>query len=344
MLNSLTRFFAFIVLASLAYAGQSQEPLQPQLHYLNGGRPVLDAHNCYPYKGNWNDRIDRALSTGYPVGIEQDLAWYVDPQTKEGRIVVSHTNQPTGTEPTLQQHFFDRVQPAIERELKNGDHSRWPLIVLHFDFKDNQEPLLRAVWSLLGKYEQQGWIATADKTADPSHLSPLDLKPILVLTEEPDAQEQVFFTDVPVGGKLRLFGSARTSAVTGQNQAERNRNLVAMAPAKLFPGKPTNYRRWWNGSWYAVEEGGAPGAAEWTQADKARLQSLVDYAHQQGYWIRFYTLDGFAASNDRGWGKAYNFGSPEAAHLRWAAAIEAGVNLIATDQYEDFSAFQKQKH
>lgn len=316
---------------------------QPQLAVLNHGLPILDAHNCYPYKGSWSDRIDRALSTGYPVGVEQDLAWYVDPQTKKGRIVVSHSNQPDGTEPTLQHYFFDRVQQAIQHELKDGDHSRWPLIVLHFDFKDNQLPLLRALWDLLGTYEQKGWLTTAPKTTDNHQLSPFDIRPILVLTEENDDQEQVFFTEIPDGGRLRLFGSAKTTPVEGNTQAERARNLTAMPPSRLFPDAPTNYRRWWNGSWYAVEEGGAPGAGEWTDADEARLKSLVGYAHQRGYWIRFYTLDGFASVDDRGWGGAYNFGSPEAARIRWAAALKAGVNLIATDQYEDFAAFRKQK-
>src|SRR4051812_375712 len=38
---------------------------QGTLDYLNHNRPVLDAHNCYPYKGEWTDRIDRALRTGF---------------------------------------------------------------------------------------------------------------------------------------------------------------------------------------------------------------------------------------------------------------------------------------
>jgi hypothetical protein len=41
-----------------------------------GARSVMDAHNCYPYDGRWGDRVDRALSAGTPVAIEQDLAWY----------------------------------------------------------------------------------------------------------------------------------------------------------------------------------------------------------------------------------------------------------------------------
>ena len=34
------------------------------LSQVNGGRPLLDAHNCYPYDGKYADRIDRALGTG----------------------------------------------------------------------------------------------------------------------------------------------------------------------------------------------------------------------------------------------------------------------------------------
>ncbi len=42
------------------------------------------------------------------------------------------------------------------------------MIVLHFDFKDNQAPLLHAVWDLLGEYES--WMTTAPQTADPHQL------------------------------------------------------------------------------------------------------------------------------------------------------------------------------
>lgn len=330
MLNLLT---AFILPLSLA----------AQFSYLNKNQPLLDAHNCYPYKGQWADRIDRALSTGFPVGIEQDLAWYVDPATGQGRIVVSHSAKPEGAEPTLQQYFFDRVQPIVEKELQAGNRSRWPLIVLHFDFKDNQKPLLQAVWQLLGEYERRGWITTAPKGSDPNILQPFDPKPLLVLTEDPDVQEEVFFHAVPDTGRLRLFGSAHTSPIKASSQQERNHLLSTLPPEQLLTEKPTNYRRWWNNSWYAVEEGGAPRAGEWTSADASRLRALVDYAHKQGFWIRFYTLDGFAPENDKGWGAAYNFGSPQAVRLRWQAAIEAGVDLIPTDQYEDFRTFMRQK-
>ena len=44
------------------------------LFHVNGGKSLLDAHNCYPYDGQYSNRITRALSTGFPVAIEQDIA------------------------------------------------------------------------------------------------------------------------------------------------------------------------------------------------------------------------------------------------------------------------------
>ncbi len=56
------------------------------MDFLNHNMPVPDAHNCYPYKGEYQDRIDRALRTPFPVGIEQDVAW------ANGKPVVSHAS------------------------------------------------------------------------------------------------------------------------------------------------------------------------------------------------------------------------------------------------------------
>lgn len=305
---------------------------QGTLDYLNHNRPVLDAHNCYPYKGNFADRIDRALSTGFPVGIEQDMAWYVDPATGKGHAVVSHSDKVTGAEPELRTYFFERVRPIVERALNENHREQWPIIVLHFDFKTVTPPLLHAVWDLLGEY--QGWITTAVKSADPHTLTAFDPKPLLVLTEDADAQEEVFYNQVPVGGALRVFGSAHTKAIPGQPKAEHDHLLATLAPSELLPAPPTTYRRWWNSSWYAVEEGGQRNAGDWTADDDRRLRALVDHAHKLGYWIRFYTLDGFTPSESKGWDQNYNFGSREAVEKRWRAAVAAGVNLIATDQYE----------
>jgi hypothetical protein len=103
-----------------------------------------------------------------------------------------------------------------------------------------------------------------------------------------------------------------------------------------------------------VEAGGQTKAGPWTEADASRLKALVEHAHKRGLWIRFYTLDGVgsgSAENDLqptseasrtlssfGWFRGYNFGSPAAAEQRWRAAAEAGVDYIASDQYEELAA------
>jgi len=325
-MKSAALFLLFIPLAS------AQSPLD----FLNHNRPVLDAHNCYPYKGQWANRVDRALSTGFPVSIEQDLAWYTDPATGKGRVVVSHTDKATGAEPELRRYFFERVRPIVEKALAENDRARWPIIVLHFDFKSTTPPLLHSVWDLLGEY--QSWLATAVKSADPHQLTSFDPKPILVVTEDSDEQEAVFYNAVPTGARLRLFGSAHTKAIPAQPRREHEHLLATLPPEELLAERATTYRRWWNNSWHEVEEGGQPTAGVWTAGKERRLRALVDHAHRMGYWIRFFTLDGFSPAEDQGWDQNYNFGSSAAAAIRWRAALAAGVNFIATDQYESLRA------
>ena len=168
---SLAGLLAIVTLSAFSALAQKAD-----LDFLNHNQPILDAHNCYPYEGHWNDRIQRALNSGFPVSIEQDLAWYVDPATGKGRVVVSHTPHPTGQEPTLEDYFFKQVSPVVEKIIAENKRSQWPLIVLHFDFKDNQTALLEAVWNVLGQHED--WLSTALKTSDPTKLSPIDRKPI----------------------------------------------------------------------------------------------------------------------------------------------------------------------
>jgi hypothetical protein len=290
---------------------------------------MLDAHNCYPYNGRWADRIDRALRVGFPLSIEQDLAW------NRGRVVVTHSPKTDGSEPLLKNYFFERVRPIVEKALAENDRGRWPLIVLHFDFKDNQAPLLHAVWELLGEYEP--WLTTAKRTADIREVGQLDVKPILAITEDSDAQQRVFFDEVPAGSKLRVFGSAHTNFQRTKNRAEMEHQAATLPAEQLLTERVNDYRRWWNNSWHEVEEGGQTRAGEWTAAKMARLKALVNRAHEMGYWIRFYTLDGFDRETNQGWSEGYNFGSKAAARIRWQAAIEAGVDMVATDQYEDLA-------
>lgn len=63
---------------------------------------------------------------------------------------------------------------------------------------------------------------------------------------------------------------------------------------------------------------------------------MVQHAHSQGLWIRFYTLGGAIPEQQKenGWFKIYNFPSLTAAQVRWRTALDVGVDYLAADQYE----------
>ena len=303
-----------LLIASAAMGEKVPEP---------GSRTLMDAHNCYPYWEWWSDRIDRALSAGTPLAIEQDLAWYTDAVTGNSWSVVTHGAPLSGHEPTMEHYFFDRVRSTVEQALKNGNQGDWPLITLNLDFKDNKPEHLAAVLELLRKY--QPWITSTSKGERIAERQPLDVKPILVLTGEADAQQRVFYDELRNGERVLAFGAIHTEGKDPQS-----------APEVLSPEKANNYRRWWNNPWRVVEAGGQQHAGEWTEEKLARLRALVNRAHANGLWIRFYTLDGATEKelSANGWFHSYNFGSLDAVRLRWREAIAAGVDYIASDQYE----------
>jgi len=211
---------------------------------------------------------------------------------------------------------------VVERAFQDQNHKDWPLITLNLDFKSEEPEHLEFIWKLLGEYES--WLCTSPRKGDAGRPGALELRPVLVLTGGSDAQQRVFHDAVPIEGRLRLFGAAKVVI-------NSKTSLDASVPSA------TNYRRWWNNPWSVVEEGGQRNAGDWTPADAARLHSLVRAAHVKGLWIRFYTLNGHTESDSLGWTQSYNFGSLEQARLRWQAAIETGVDFIATDQYEAFA-------
>jgi len=321
--------FTVVLLSAAALLTQSPPA-------LFNGRAMMHTHNAYPEKGKWGDRIERALATGAtPIVIEQDVA--LAGQGASARTVVSHDDELTGNEPTLESYFFDRVRPLMERALAERRQDRWPLVVLHLDFKTNQPAHHRAVLALLQKY--RGWLMTANRGADPNQLMPLNPGPLLVLTESGENQEADFFTTQQAGQPLLIFGSVPNADVFRiEDAAQRSRALVAAAPDALIPSPATNYRRWVNFPWQVVEQGGPRQAGDWSAADRTRLAAIVNRAHSQGLGIRFYTLNGHDPSTHPEWTASYNFGSLDAVRARWQAAIAAGVDLIATDQYEELAA------
>ncbi len=309
------RALACVVLAAVIGLSGGRRDDPPAL--APGRRVLLDAHNAYPYHGQWGDRVVRALATGVPLAIEQDLTWVCAPPAP-CRSIVAHEGPFTGDEPTLRDYFFERIRPLVERALADGNRRDWPLVTLNLDFKTNEPEHHAAVWAVLGDYEP--WLTTATRTATADEIAPLDVKPVLVLAGSPESQQAAFHDRVPVGGRLRVFG-----AVENRDQAP-------------MPGPRTNYRRWWNHPWSVVEPGGPPESGEWTVDDARRLATLVSRAHQAGLWIRFYTLNGLDPGDEPlGWDRSYDFGSREAVTRRWRAAIDAGVDFVATDQYEAFA-------
>jgi hypothetical protein len=329
----MTRTAAAALLAVLFALASGRPQAQPAWPGGPGQRVLLDAHNCYPDGDQWRDRLDRALATGVPIAIEQDLVWFRDPRSGVHRSIVSHGEPFTGLEPSLADHFFERITPVVEQSLRENQRDRWPVVVLNLDLKSNEPEHHAAIWQTLERY--QAWLTTAERVADASRVMPLDLKPVLVLTGSHPTQQAAFHDGVAVGSRLRAFGGILVDVESKIGKGrEAVPKLAGLTPEDLIGSRATNYRRWVNFPWAVVERGGQAEAGEWTREDAARLAALTGRAHAHGLWIRFYTLNGHAAADDRGWTASYNFGTPDAAEARWRAARDAGVDFIATDQYE----------
>ena len=229
--------------------------------YTPGARVLVDAHNAYPSDGKFSDRIDRALSTGVPLAIEQDLVWYKrsgDRRRPIRGLTWRYPRRPggggDGADPRASTSS-PRSQPIMKKALAENRRDDWPLITLNLDFKTNEPEHHATVWALLGKYES--WLTTAERTATPKNAAPLRLGPMLVLTGSNDAQQVAFHDTVTIGQRLRLFGAIPDVRPPGANRAEQAKNYPTVPAATLIPAPPTNYRRWVNFSWAVVEAGGA---------------------------------------------------------------------------------------
>lgn len=307
--------------------------------FAPGFRILMLAHNAYPDHGKYADRLDRAIAAGVPFVVEQDLSWI------DGKSLMIHgaKNASGGEDPTLESYFFPKIRPVIEKALKDGNKASWPVVVLYLDIKNDPPEHLEAISKVLDTYS--AWLTTAVKTADVTKVSPLDVKPILVMLEDKQDngnRQQVFYDRVPVGGKIRVFGSAtKFDENPGKLPRERKEEAVALMagrdPEQLVSKKADNYHRWFGVNWAFIEKGGETKAGDWSPAKAERLRKFVDYGHRLGYLVALYCLNGYTASEDQGWDKDYNFGSRESVEVRWKAAIQARAAFISTDQYETLS-------
>src|SRR5215471_16433883 len=248
MIKKLTVFS--VAAALIALAAGPTNTLAP------GSRVQVLSHNAFPDHGKYGDRLDRALAAGLPTAVEQDLAWV------DGKSLLIHGPKAVGTDdPTLESYFIPKVKPIIEKALKDGNKGNWPLITLYLDIKNDPPEHLRAINKLLDKYD--AWLTKAEKTADITKQTPLELKPMMVIVEDKqgDIKQQFFYDKVPVGGKIRVFGSAEKFDENPQKlPRDRKQEAVAMLSSRdaeqLVSKKADNYRRWFGTSWDFIEKGG----------------------------------------------------------------------------------------
>jgi len=326
--------FALVALLSLTLYGADMKTFAP------GQRTYLLAHNSYPTKGQPADLLDRALSTGTPLMVEIDLCWVTNPKTgKKESMIAGNSKNITGDEPTLKSYLFEHVRPVVERALNTNDKKNWPLIMVYLDIKDDTPEHLESIWALVGEYET--WLTTALKTNNPARKSPLNLRPMMLFVDDArpvrGIKEEYFYNRLPVGGKLRIFGSAMLTLPPGSEGLNSNKIFEEQAKMKLeelLKEPASNYHRWWaQPHWdLMVEQAPMKSAGQWTTEKDARLKALIARAHKLGYFVSVYNLNG----SEPGKGPAEdNFGSLEAVTVRWQAAAKAGTDFITSDQYEE---------
>lgn len=120
--------------------------------------------------------------------------------------------------------------------------------------------------------------------------------------------------------------------------------MTKFEPEQLVNQKADNYHRWFGTDWGFIELCGPEHGNDWTPATESRVKKFVEYGHSLGYLVGFYSINGFTERQNQGWTAEFNFGTPEAALLRWNAAIKAHADFIATDQYEDLAKVIRAKH
>ncbi|MFC5861827.1 hypothetical protein ACFPT7_05950 [Acidicapsa dinghuensis] len=319
---------ASFALATAAFAQHG--PVAP------GARTIMLAHNAYPDHGKYADRLDQALASGHPFAVEEDLAW-----TDGQSLLIHGSKNASGGDPTLDSYFFPKVTPVMERALKEGKKADWPLITLYLDIKNDPPEHLAVINQVLDKYS--AWLTTAGKTDDILRVSPLDVKPMMVLVEDKQNdinKQRAFYDDVPVGGRIRVFGSMPKldpnpgKAVAKQEAIDRQASVNV---DDLILGRADNYHRWIGFDWAYIEKGGEANAGEWTEEKEKRLKDFVNYGHKLGYLVSVYCLDGYTAEQNQGWDADYNFGSRDAAMIRWKAAVKAKADFISTDHYQQLA-------
>lgn len=265
----------------------------------------ISAHNCYPTNGQSDDRIAQALALGID-NIEIDLGW----DTAGGRLIVGHDAKPR--EGQTYAEFAKYVVPALERHWKVRRPDNAPT-VLTIDWKTAEPEAVRKFKAFLDDHAD--WFSSAPKVAGGA----LVPRRLTVCLTGDDRAKEAYDALIPPGGNYRAF----RDKVFGAGAYFDNLNDYAPRPADT-------YFRFLTFHWATIEPGAPAAAGDWTEAEAGRLKALMTLVHDRGYRARFYCLNGSWSLGTR----FYTFPTPAAARVRWLAAADAGVDFIATDDYE----------
>ncbi|HZS52641.1 MAG TPA: hypothetical protein VFA54_17360 [Bryobacterales bacterium] len=267
----------------------------------------LNAHNCYPAGDHGADRLERARRSGLSV-IEIDLAW----SERRRRAVITHTTKLTGSEPTIEAYFWKPMLPELEKMPRGR-----PGILVIFDFKDHQPGTVKQVYQFLQR--RRALITACGKRGD-SPATPLDWRPLTVLLSGDQEAIAMFERLTPPTEPYLAMG----------NREPPNDNKFQENVANYFPEPATAFYRVFNFNWAHIEKSRNNQAGDFTPEERNRLIELVEAGRSKGYWLRAWTLN----ADSTAWSPEDNFGSREALLARWRAAWEAGLDNVATDEYE----------
>jgi hypothetical protein len=162
---------------------------------------------------------------------------------------------------------------------------------------------------------------------------------VIVEDKQNDIKQKFFYDDLPVNGRIRVFGSYTKPVENPAHLPKMDfiNSLVSVPMEQVTTRKADNYHRWWGVDWAYIEKGGEEHHGEWGVEQVDRLNAIIQYGHRLGYLMSVYCLDGFTPNENQGWEDEYNFGSMAEASLRWKAAIAAHADFISSDQYEELA-------
>ena len=216
---------------------------------------------------------------------------------KRRRTVISHEKTPVGGEPTLEEYFWKPLGMELGR-MPRG-RPGWLLLI---DFKTYHARVVEEVYRDLERHRRLLTRFGGN----------VDYGPLTVILTGDNAAIAAF--------EKRNRGHGPYLAMGNREPPERQYQDNV---ADYFEADATPFYRVFNFEWAHIEPDREKRRAEpLPETAPARLRKLAQTAHQKGYWLRTWTLN------------ESTFGGREGLLERWRAARDAGVEMIATDEYE----------